>query len=142
MPHFALRWHDMAKKTQQPDNELGGLPPELQVDDQTAAEISPDYDQGGDNFTDTDTDTDGDGDGDGDETGNNLDGETAGVAVVVTKGNTVRHDGQGYVESRTFTLSAEDAQRLIRLSVVADVKQLRKLALTRATPIVSVQSGD
>ncbi len=134
MPHFALRWHDMAKKTQQPDNELGGLPPELQVDDQTAAEISPDYDQGGDNFTDTD--------GDGDETGNNLDGETAGVAVVVTKGNTVRHDGQDYPESRTFTLSAEDAQRLIRLGVVADVKQLRKLALTRATPIVSVQSGD
>ncbi len=132
MPHFALRWHDMAKKTQQPDNELGGLPPELQVDDQTAAEISPDYDQGGDNFTDTD----------GDETGNNLDGETAGVAVVVTKGNTVRHDGQDYPESRTFTLTAEDAQRLIRLGVVADVKQLRKLALTRATPIVSVQSGD
>ncbi|MFB5172815.1 hypothetical protein AAIO65_09485 [Erwinia amylovora] len=122
----------MAKKTQQPDNELGGLPPELQVDDQTAAEISPDYDQEGDNFTDTD----------GDETGNNLDGETAGVAVVVTKGNTVRHDGQDYPESRTFTLTAEDAQRLIRLGVVADVKQLRKLALTRATPIVSVQSGD
>ncbi|ATW33138.1 hypothetical protein BJP43_01300 [Candidatus Williamhamiltonella defendens] len=128
----------MAKKTQQPDNELGDLPPELQVDAEILSvvdKISPVSDLGDDNFTDTA------GDGDGDETGHNPDGETAGVAVVVTKGNTVRHDGQDYPESRTFTLSAEDAQRLIRLGVVTDVKQLRKLAWTRATPVVSVQSG-
>ncbi|MNR55713.1 hypothetical protein D3C85_1761420 [compost metagenome] len=62
------------------------------------------------------------------------------ISVVVTKGNTVRHDGQNYTENRAFTLSAEDAQRLIGMGVVADVEHLRKLALLRTAPTVSVKS--
>ncbi|EME1467887.1 hypothetical protein V3510_005377, partial [Serratia marcescens] len=64
------------------------------------------------------------------------------VSVVVTKGNTVRHDGCDYPENRAFMLPVADAQRLIGLGVVADVEQLRKLALLRSAPAVSVQSGE
>ena len=63
------------------------------------------------------------------------------MSVVVTKGNTVRHDGNDYPESRTFSLPVEDALRLIGLGVVADVDVLRKQALVRVAPSVSVQSG-
>ena len=126
----------MAKKTQ--DNELGGLPPELLVADQENPETLKVDDQDFDNSADTDTDT-GD-DSDDDEDGEKLpDGM---VSVVVTKGNTVRHDGCDYPENRAFTLSVADAQRLIGLGVVADVEQLRKLALLRSAPAVTVQSGE
>ncbi|HEJ7999085.1 TPA: hypothetical protein SMI16_004555, partial [Serratia liquefaciens] len=64
------------------------------------------------------------------------------VSVVVTKGNTVRHDGCDYLENRVFTLPVADAQRLLGLGVVADVEQLRNLALLRSAPAVSVQSGE
>ncbi|HEJ9180441.1 TPA: hypothetical protein SML65_004803, partial [Serratia marcescens] len=64
------------------------------------------------------------------------------VSVVVTKGNTVRHDGRDYPENRAFMLPEADASRLIGLGVVADVEQLRKLALLRSAPAVSVQSGE
>ncbi|EFW12755.1 putative conserved hypothetical protein [Serratia symbiotica str. Tucson] len=64
------------------------------------------------------------------------------VSVVVTKGNTVRHDGQTYLENREFKLPLEEAQRLIGLGVVADVDQLRKQALKRTAPTISIQSGE
>ena len=130
----------MAKKTQ--ENELGGLPPELIVGEQgTGEELNVD-DQAVDNSADTDTDTDTDTgvDSDDDEDGEKLsDGM---VSVVVTKGNTVRHDGCDYLENRVFTLPVADAQRLLGLGVVADVEQLRNLALLRSAPAVSVQSGE
>ncbi len=61
----------------------------------------------------------------------------------MTKDNTVRHDGQTYLENREFKLPLEEAQaqRLIRLSVVTDVDQLRKQALKRAAPTISIQSS-
>lgn len=130
----------MAKKTQ--ENELGGLPPELIVGEQVTGEELNVDDQAVDNSADTDTDTDTDtgDDSDDDEDGEKLpDGM---VSVVVTKGNTVRHDGCDYPENRAFTLSVADAQRLIGLGVVADVEQLRKLALLRIAPAVTVQSGE
>lgn len=130
----------MAKKTQ--DNELGGLPPELLVADQESPETLKVDDQDYDNSADTDTDTDTD---DGDDSDDDHGGEQlpAGmVSVVVTKGNTVRHDGYDYPENRTLTLPVADAQRLIGLGVVADVEQLRKLALLRSAPAVTVQSGE
>ncbi|MCE9937708.1 hypothetical protein [Serratia liquefaciens] len=126
----------MAKKTQ--ENELGGLPPELLVGEQESPETLKVDTQDHDNSTDTDTDT-GD-DSDDDEDGEKLpDGM---VSVVVTKGNTVRHDGCDYSENRAFTLPVADAQRLLGLGVVADVEQLRKLALLRSAPAVTVQSGE
>lgn len=128
----------MAKKTQ--DNELGGLPPELLVADQQSPETLKVDDQDYDNSADTDTDTDTGDDSDDDEDGEKLpDGM---VSVVVTKGNTVRHDGCDYLENRAFTLPVADAQRLIGLGVVADVEQLRNLALLRSAPAVTVQSGE
>ncbi|MGO4743077.1 hypothetical protein [Serratia quinivorans] len=130
----------MAKKSQ--DNELGGLPPELLVGDQEIPETLKVDDQDHDNSADTDTDTDTDtgDDSDDDEDGEKLPDGMA--SVVVTKGNTVRHDGCDYSENRAFTLPVADAQRLIGLGVVADVEQLRKLALLRSAPGVSVQSGE
>lgn len=127
----------MASKKQQ-GNELGGLPPELMVGEQeNGEELKVD---GQEPDTDTDTDTDTDDDSDGDQDGEQL---PAGmVSVVVTKGNTVRHDGCDYPENRAFMLPVADAQRLIGLGVVADVEQLRKLALLRSAPAVSVQSGE
>ncbi|HGM4943595.1 TPA: hypothetical protein ACKPW5_003059 [Serratia marcescens] len=128
----------MAKKTQ--ENELGGLPPELLVGEQEIPETLKVDDQSHDNPTDTDTDTDTGDDSDDDEDGEKLPDSM--VSVVVTKGNTVRHDGCDYPENRAFTLPVVDAQRLLGLGVVADVEQLRKLALLRSAPAVSVQSGE
>ncbi|MGP8335999.1 hypothetical protein [Serratia sp. CY43514] len=129
----------MASKKQQ-GNELGGLPPELMVGEQENGEELKVGGQASDNSTDTDTDTDNDDDSDDDQDGEQL---PAGmVSVVVTKGNTVRHDGCDYPENRAFMLPVADAQRLIGLGVVADVEQLRKLALLRSAPAVSVQSGE
>lgn len=129
----------MASKKQQ-GNELGGLPPELMVGEQENGEELKVDGQEPDNSADTDTDTDNDDDSDDDQDGEQL---PAGmVSVVVTKGNTVRHDGFDYPENRAFTLPVADAQRLIGLGVVADVEQVRKLALLRSAPAVSVQSGE
>lgn len=128
----------MAKKLQ--ENELGGLPPELLVGEQESPETLKVDDQDYDNSGDTDTDTDTGDDSDDDEDGEKLPDGMA--SVVVTKGNTVRHDGCDYSENRAFTLPVADAQRLIGLGVVADVEQLRKLALLRSAPGVSVQSGE
>ncbi|WP_213987919.1 hypothetical protein [Serratia marcescens] len=127
----------MASKKQQ-GNELGGLPPELMVGElENGEELKVDG-QEPDNSADTDTDNDDD--SDDDEDGEKMpDGM---VSVVVTKGNTVRHDGRDYPENRAFMLPVADAQRLIGLGVVADVEQLRKLALLRSAPAVSVQSGE
>ncbi|UNK26222.1 hypothetical protein MNO11_15355 [Serratia plymuthica] len=130
----------MAKKDQ--DNELGGLPPELLVGDQESQETLKDEDQDDDNSGDTDTDTDTDTDGDSDQESNSDVVDDGLVTVVVTKGNTVRHDGQSYPENRTLTLSAEDALRLIGKGVAADVEHLRKLALMRTAPAVSVKSEE
>ncbi|WP_171884708.1 hypothetical protein [Serratia marcescens] len=125
----------MASKKQQ-GNELGGLPPELMVGElENGEELKVDG-QEPDNSADTDTDTDPDDDQDGEQLPSGM------VSVVVTKGNTVRHDGRDYPENRTFMLPVADAQRLIGLGVVADVEQVRKLALLRSTPAVSVQSGE
>ncbi|MBP0996657.1 hypothetical protein J8629_06190 [Serratia fonticola] len=129
------------KQPKRQESELGGLPPELLVDGQEAGKSLKVDDQPLDNPGDTDTDTD----GDGDDSDQGPDKETLGdglVSVVVIKGNTVRHDGRDFTENRTLTLSTEDAQRLIGLGVVEDVEQLRKQALKRATPAVSVQSGE
>ncbi|UAN52914.1 hypothetical protein KGP26_07585 [Serratia sp. JSRIV002] len=131
------------KQPKRQESELGGLPPELLVDGQEAGKSLKVDDQPLDNLGDTDTDTDTDTDGDDSDQG--PDKETLGdglVSVVVIKGNTIRHDGRDFTENRTLTLSTEDAQRLIGLGVVADVEQLRKQALNRAAPAVSVQSGE
>ncbi|HGM7154185.1 TPA: hypothetical protein ACKQE6_002732 [Serratia marcescens] len=129
----------MAKKPQ--SNELGGLPPELMVGEQeNGGELKVDS-QASENSAETETETETETE-DADDV---QDGEKlpAGmVSVVVTKGNTVRHDGCDYPENRAFMLPVADAQRLIGLGVVADVEQLRKLALLRSAPAVSVQSGE
>ncbi|TDB48231.1 hypothetical protein [Photorhabdus khanii] len=104
----------MAKK-QETENELGGLPPELMVDGQEPkVQVVKEENQ---------------------------DFLPEQVAVVVTKGNTVRHDSQDYAENKTFSLSVEDATRLIELGVVADVNKLRKQALIQHGPTVTVSDG-
>lgn len=116
------------------DTEMGGLPPELQVGGQLSNETSPIVDKPNDNPGDNDEEA---------EHASLANSLPAGqMSVVVTKGNTVRHDGYDYSESRTFSLSVEDAKRLIGLGVAADVDALRNQALVRAAPSVSVQSGE
>ncbi|BBI92823.1 hypothetical protein [Serratia symbiotica] len=125
----------MAKKPQK--EELGGLPPELQVGDQESPETLKVDDQAYDNSGGTDSSND--------DPEQELEDEAQDdglVSVVVTKGNTVRHDGQTYLENREFKLPLEEAQRLIGLGVVADVDQLRKQALKRTAPTISIQSGE
>ncbi|MBN3901331.1 hypothetical protein [Serratia marcescens] len=129
----------MASKKQQ-GNELGGLPPELMVGEQENGEELKVDGRAPENSTETETETETETDDDDDQDGEQL---PAGmVSVVVTKGNTVRHDGCDYPENRAFTLPVVDAHRLIGLGVVADVEQVRKLALLRCAPAVSVQSGE
>lgn len=141
----------MAKKDEL-DNSLGALPPELQVDNQGGVE-QPRNETGEVNIPESNDETHtvkdsetGDGSDKGEigaSLGDNEEKLPKGhTALVVTKGNTVRHDGQAYGENQMLTLADEDAQRLIVMGVAADVDALRKRALARPVPAVSVQTGE
>ncbi|EKN3987778.1 hypothetical protein [Yersinia enterocolitica] len=63
------------------------------------------------------------------------------MELVVVKGQTLRHSGETHAENSRLFLSHEDAERLINLGVVADVKALRQQAASAIGPSVTVDDG-
>lgn len=123
----------MAKPAkQQPTiNELGGLPPEFAADTQQEQndekvlsesdvhENSAESEMGDDDSAD----------------------ESDELEVVVVKGQTLRHSGKTYAENSRLFLLHDDAERLISLGVVADVKSLRQQAASTIGPSITVDDG-
>lgn len=132
----------MAKPAkQQPTiNELGGLPPEFAADTQQEQsdekvlsesdvhENSAESEMGGDDSAD-----------ESDESGES--DESDELEVVVVKGQTLRHSGKTYAENSRLFLLHDDAERLISLGVVADVKALRQQAASTIGPSITVDDG-
>lgn len=63
------------------------------------------------------------------------------LEVVVVKGQTLRHSGETHAENSRLFLPHEDAERLINLGVVADVKALRQQTTRTAGPSITVDDG-
>lgn len=63
------------------------------------------------------------------------------LEVVVVKGQTLRHSGKTYAENSRLFLLHDDAERLISLGVVADVKALRQQAASTIGPSITVDDG-
>lgn len=135
----------MAKPAkQQPTiNELGGLPPEFAADTQQEQsdekvlsesdvhENSAESEMGGDDSADESDESDESGESD----------ESDELEVVVVKGQTLRHSGKTYAENSRLFLLHDDAERLISLGVVADVKALRQQAASTIGPSITVDDG-
>ena len=123
----------MAKpEKQQPTiNELGGLPPEFEADtqqeqnDNKVLSVPDVQERTAENETEGDDST-----SDSDE-----------MEVVVVKGQTLRHSGETHVENSRLFLPHDDAERLISLGVVADVKALRQQAANTIGPSITVDDG-
>ncbi|ELI8122870.1 TPA: hypothetical protein ACPZNJ_004093 [Yersinia enterocolitica] len=122
-------------KQQASINELGGLPPEFAADtqqeqtvvtDNNATQPDPETQE---NTTESELGNDEPAD-DSDE-----------MELVVVKGQTLRHSGETHAENSRLFLSHEDAERLINLGVVADVKALRQQAASAIGPSVTVDDG-
>ncbi|CQJ47263.1 hypothetical protein [Yersinia enterocolitica] len=122
-------------KQQASINELGGLPPEFAADtqqeqtvvtDNNATQPDPETQE---NTTESELGSDEPAD-DSDE-----------MELVVVKGQTLRHSGETHAENSRLFLSHEDAERLINLGVVADVKALRQQAASAIGPSVTVDDG-
>ncbi|ARB85948.1 MULTISPECIES: hypothetical protein [Yersinia] len=122
-------------KQQASINELGGLPPEFDADtpqEQTVVtdnnETQPESDVQ-ERTTENETESDDPSD-DSDE-----------LEVVVVKGQTLRHSGKTYADNSRLFLPHDDAERLISLGVVADVKVLRQQAASAIGPSITVDDG-
>lgn len=63
------------------------------------------------------------------------------LEVVVVKGQTLRHSGKTYADNSRLFLLHDDAERLISLGVVADVKSLRQQAASTIGPSITVDDG-
>ncbi|MHA3359041.1 hypothetical protein [Yersinia enterocolitica] len=122
-------------KQQASINELGGLPPEFAADtqqeqtvvtDNNATQPDPETQE---NTTESELGSDEPAD-DSDE-----------MELVVVKGQTLRHSGETHAENSRLFLSHEDAERLISLGVVADVKSLRQQAASTIGPSITVDDG-
>lgn len=123
----------MAKPTkQQPSiNELGGLPPEFSADteqEKNDGEILVES-----TTQDKPTDNLGAGDNSADDSDE--------MELVVVKGQTLRHSGETHAENGRLFLPHDDAERLISLGVVADVKVLRQQVASTIGPSITVDDG-
>ncbi len=125
----------MAKKPQEQQDkidDLGGLPPELQVDanvqkkpfqpdelnDKPLVEPEPEPEPEPENNDDTDN------------------------AYVVVKGRSVQHNGILYTESQQIELDESDANRLVDLGVVMSLASVReKLVQANPTGTVTINGG-
>ncbi|EOF5041616.1 hypothetical protein ACK1M2_003164 [Providencia rettgeri] len=123
----------MAKKPQEQQektDDLGGLPPELQVDRNTQQSavptdelndkppVEPDPEQKLDNDDETDD------------------------IYVVVKGRSVQHNGVLYTESQQIELDEIDANRLVTLGVVMSLASVReKLVQANPSGTVTISGG-
>lgn len=54
---------------------------------------------------------------------------------VVLKGNRVHHNGDVYKENQTIPVYGADAERLIKLGIIANISELRERLLTTASGV-------
>ncbi|HGO5274382.1 TPA: hypothetical protein ACVBYD_001557 [Yersinia enterocolitica] len=126
----------MAKPTkQQPSiDELGGLPPEFAADTEQEQNDGKVLVESGTQEKPTDNLGAGDHSADDSDDSNELE-------LVVVKGQTLRHSGKTYAEHSRLFLMHDDAERLLSLGVVADVKTLRQQAARISGPSITVNDG-
>ena len=151
-------------KQQASINELGGLPPEFDADTQQEPhvvtdnnEIQPESDALRDISTGDEShktpeipDSHSNSSAEPDVQERTTENETESddpsddcdeLEVVVVKGQTLRHSGKTHVENSRLFLPYDDAERLISLGVVADVKVLRQQAASTISPSITVDDG-
>ncbi|EKN4117254.1 hypothetical protein DVP20_02725 [Yersinia enterocolitica] len=147
-------------KQQASINELGGLPPEFAADtqqEQTVVtdnnETQPDLEVQKETSTSEEPpkipeipDSQNKVSGESETQENTTESELVSddsdeMELVVVKGQTLRHSGETHAENSRLFLSHEDAERLINLGVVADVKALRQQAASAIGPSVTVDDG-
>ncbi|AOM40498.1 hypothetical protein [Xenorhabdus hominickii] len=122
----------MAKKQETVTDDLGGLPPELQVnvtENLQEPQLEPALTKSPDTLSEEPEDDDED---------ERVSDEEA-PEWVVLKGNIVQHDGVAYPENSVIYLSGEDAERLIQLGVVMRLDALKSQLLSGNS--VTVQDG-
>ncbi|MEY0055235.1 hypothetical protein AB7W56_10215 [Providencia rettgeri] len=117
----------MAKKPQdqqEKTDDLGGLPPELQVDVNTQ-QIPPKAEDNDDkNPVEPEPEPEPDG------------------VYVVVKGHSVQHNGILYTENQQIELEDSDAERLVDLGVVMSLALVReKLAKANLSGMVTINGG-
>ncbi|MDE9445745.1 hypothetical protein KKJ04_09050 [Xenorhabdus bovienii] len=117
----------MARKPETVTDDLGGLPPELQVNP-TENTPEPPSEPATTTFSDESP---------SDEDDSISDEQSP--EWVVMKGNTVQHDGVVYPENSVIYLSGDDAERLIQLGVVMRLDDLKSQLLSGNS--VTVQDG-
>ncbi|EOI6865267.1 hypothetical protein ACMVR0_001314 [Yersinia enterocolitica] len=122
------------QKKQSSINELGGLPPEFAADtEQEQNKVQTPVES---NVTENTAES---------ELGSDDPAESSEssdeLEVVVVKGQTLRHSGKTYAENGRLFLPYDDAERLINLGVVADVKALRQQTTRTSGPSITVNDG-
>lgn len=127
----------MAKKPQEQQDktdDLGGLPPELQVDGNTQQSVAPTDELNDKPNVEPVSKPDPEPKLDNDD-------ETDDIYVVV-KGRSVQHNGILYTESQQIELDEIDANRLVALGVVMSLASVReKLVQANPTGTVTISGG-
>ncbi|MEY0594871.1 hypothetical protein AB7309_15550 [Providencia manganoxydans] len=127
----------MAKKPQEQQDktdDLGGLPPELQVDANTQQSVAPTDELNDKPHVESEQKTDPEPKLDNDD-------ETDDIYVVV-KGRSVQHNGILYTESQQIELDNIDANRLVALGVVMSLASVReKLVQANPAGTVTISGG-
>ncbi|MEQ4674061.1 hypothetical protein ABN063_05805 [Providencia vermicola] len=127
----------MAKKPQEQQDktdDLGGLPPELQVDANTQQDVAPTDELNDKPPVESDLKSDPEPKPDNDD-------ETDDIYVVV-KGRSVQHNGILYTESQQIELDEIDANRLVTLGVVMSLARVReKLVQANPAGMVTISGG-
>ena len=127
----------MAKKPQEQQEktgDLGGLPPELQVDANTQQRVAPTDELNDKPPVESGPKPDPEPKSDNDD-------ETDDIYVVV-KGRSVQHNGILYTESQQIELDEIDANRLVTLGVVMSLARVReKLVQANPAGTVTISGG-
>ncbi|WP_272574172.1 hypothetical protein [Providencia sp. PROV259] len=127
----------MAKKPQEQQDktdDLGGLPPELQVVANTQQDVAPTDELNDKPPIESDPKPDPEPKPDNDD-------ETEDIYVVV-KGRSVQHNGILYTESQQIELDDIDANRLVTLGVVMSLASVReKLVQANPAGTVTISGG-
>ncbi|HGV3269400.1 TPA: hypothetical protein ACNGU0_004409 [Yersinia enterocolitica] len=138
-------------KQQASISELGGLPPEFEADTQQEQIVVPDNSEiqlepKVQNVPPTanepaETPDMQEKTADNEVAGDHSAGDSDEMELVVVKGQTLRHSGETYTENSRLFLPNNDAERLINLGVVADVKTLRQQETRISDPSITVNDG-
>ncbi|HDM8084011.1 TPA: hypothetical protein PXN43_003654 [Yersinia enterocolitica] len=138
-------------KQQASISELGGLPPEFEADTQQEQIVVPDNSEiqlepKVQNVSPTanepaETPDMQEKTADNEVAGDHSADDSDEMELVVVKGQTLRHSGETYTENSRLFLPNNDAERLINLGVVADVKTLRQQETRISGPSITVNDG-